>query len=109
MTRKFGEQLAADRARAGLSQADLARRIGVDCSTVSRWEYGDRSPTRGAVLRIARGLRLSTRDRVRLMASAGFLDSEIPVDLVVALTGQSEIEQTVLRAMTLLAGAERRA
>lgn len=32
------------RARAGITQIDLARALGVDRATVSRWESGDRNP-----------------------------------------------------------------
>jgi transcriptional regulator with XRE-family HTH domain len=32
------------RERAGITQTDLARVLGVDRATVSRWESGDRQP-----------------------------------------------------------------
>ena len=32
------------RERAGLSQSELARSLGVDSGTVSKWEAGERSP-----------------------------------------------------------------
>jgi transcriptional regulator with XRE-family HTH domain len=35
------------RQRAGISQTDLARALGVDRATVSRWESGDRQPDDG--------------------------------------------------------------
>ena len=37
-----GNELKTLRAGAGLTQADLARRLSVDVSTVSRWERGER-------------------------------------------------------------------
>ena len=36
--------LRAWRKRVGLSQLDLAARLGIDKSTVNRWEAGTRSP-----------------------------------------------------------------
>lgn len=39
-----GQRLAAARAAAGLSQADLAERIGVHRQTVYRWEAGTQPP-----------------------------------------------------------------
>jgi transcriptional regulator with XRE-family HTH domain len=36
------------RERAGLTQAELARAVGVDRATVSRWEAGIRSPRGGS-------------------------------------------------------------
>ena len=41
----IGEQLLAYRRERGASQADLARLLGVDPGTLSRWERGVRIPT----------------------------------------------------------------
>jgi DNA-binding transcriptional regulator YiaG len=41
----------ARREGAGLSQADIARAVGVTPAAVSRWEAGTRRVPRGAVLR----------------------------------------------------------
>lgn len=38
-----GAIIAAIRKRAGLSQAKLARVMRVNCRTVQKWEYGERS------------------------------------------------------------------
>jgi DNA-binding transcriptional regulator YiaG len=45
------------RRRAGLSQADIARQLGVHEATVSRWERGARSPSSAAARQYAELLR----------------------------------------------------
>jgi DNA-binding transcriptional regulator YiaG len=45
------------RRAASLSQGDLARACGVDVSTISRWESGERSPSGDAGRAYARVLR----------------------------------------------------
>jgi transcriptional regulator with XRE-family HTH domain len=49
----IGQRLTEWRQRSGLTQADLARRIGVDRSSISGWEGGRRDPSRHVVARIA--------------------------------------------------------
>jgi transcriptional regulator with XRE-family HTH domain len=44
--RSFGERLRAIRSALGLSQEQLARRAGLDESTVSKWEREEQKPTR---------------------------------------------------------------
>lgn len=48
------------RLRAGLTQAELARRLATSSAAISRWEHGAVSPSYDAVVRAARacGLRL---------------------------------------------------
>lgn len=45
------------RRRAGLSQADMAKPVGVTPQAVARWEHGTRVPRGKAALRYARLLR----------------------------------------------------
>lgn len=53
-----GSGLAKDiRIRAGLSQAEIANALGVDRSTIHRWEVGERRP--GATAALAYGRLLS--------------------------------------------------
>jgi transcriptional regulator with XRE-family HTH domain len=40
----IGEQLVACRKSRGLTQKDFARELGVDPSTLARWERGERKP-----------------------------------------------------------------
>ncbi len=42
--KQIGKNLANTRYAAGLTQADLAERLGVPTSTVGRWECGIRTP-----------------------------------------------------------------
>lgn len=51
----FGDRLAAAREVAGLSQADLARRLGVRLTTVTSWE-NDLSEPRSNKLQMVAGL-----------------------------------------------------
>ena len=44
------------RKRAGLTQADLAQRLGVDTSLISRWEKGEREPSPQQTMDIARAV-----------------------------------------------------
>ena len=44
MKETFGQRLARIRKKKGLTQAQLARLIGVGTSTVTMWEIGERIP-----------------------------------------------------------------
>lgn len=54
---------ATVRTAAGLSRGELARAIGVNQSSISRWESGKRRPSGDAAIRYARMLRVLA-DRV---------------------------------------------
>lgn len=56
----------------GLSKADLAKRTGLDPSTITRFEQGARMPERETILQLAGAMVLPMPDRDRLLASAGF-------------------------------------
>lgn len=49
-----GEIIREARRRAGLSQQDLAERLGTTQSVITRWETGQRSPTFETVVRAVR-------------------------------------------------------
>lgn len=68
----FGELLGSLRTIRGWSQGQLAKRSGLDPSSISRLEAGTRAPERETVLRLADALALPIPDRDRLLAAAGF-------------------------------------
>lgn len=72
--RAFSSLLSEFVERAGIPDADLARRMGVSRQTVFRWREGTtRAPRRrGDILSLARLLRLDPAERDDLLLSAGF-------------------------------------
>ncbi len=52
----LGERLVRHRTSLGLSQKEAARRLGVDPSTLARWERGEREPAGGLLGRAERFL-----------------------------------------------------
>lgn len=70
----FADLLAAHIARAGISDADLARRIGISRLTLIRWKEGvtSRPRYREDVLRCAELLRLTPAERDALLTAADF-------------------------------------
>jgi transcriptional regulator with XRE-family HTH domain len=51
-----GERLVRQRTSLGLSQKESAERIGVDASTLAKWERGEREPAGGFLERVERFL-----------------------------------------------------
>ena len=51
---KIGNRIMALREEDGLTQAQLAERVGVSQATVSQWESGTRTPSGEAVVALAR-------------------------------------------------------
>jgi transcriptional regulator with XRE-family HTH domain len=92
----------------GLSKADLAKRAGLDPSSITRFEQGNRHPDRETVLLLANTLTLPLVDRDRLLASAGYRselwDNPLLVDLSYLLNDRDlpdhvrEEVRTVLKA-----------
>ena len=68
----FPALLERFRAERGLSKAELAKRTGLDPSTITRFEQGARMPERETILQLAGAMVLPMPDRDRLLASAGF-------------------------------------
>jgi transcriptional regulator with XRE-family HTH domain len=63
-----GQRIAAARRKSGLSQDQLARRIGVARSTIARIETGVSTPTLDIGLALARELRVPAE---KLLAGGG--------------------------------------
>ena len=70
----FGELLTSHVSRSGISDSDLARRIGVSRATLIRWKEGltARPRYREDVLRCAEVLRLTPEERDELLIAADF-------------------------------------
>jgi transcriptional regulator with XRE-family HTH domain len=62
---QLGHHIAALRARAGLSQDQLAERAGLDRRSIQRYEAADRDPQYGDLLLIAAALDTPLADLVR--------------------------------------------
>jgi transcriptional regulator with XRE-family HTH domain len=56
LANRFGARLAAERYRAGLTQAALAEQSGYSCAHVARLERGERRPTDSTTWRLAKAL-----------------------------------------------------
>ena len=78
----FGELLTAHVSRSGISDSDLARRIGVSRATLIRWKEGltARPRYRDDVLRCAEVLRLTPEERDELLIAADFEPETPPVE-----------------------------
>ena len=76
----FAELLTAHIERVGISDADLARRIGISRLTLIRWKEGvtARPRHREDVLRCAEILRLTPEERDELLLSAEFQPESAP-------------------------------
>lgn len=74
---RFAAVLRSARNECGLSQVQLGLLAGFDHSYVSRLESDTRSPTRDAVLKLARALGCDEQERDGLLAAAGFLPIKI--------------------------------
>ncbi|CAN5778307.1 hypothetical protein BH10CHL1_BH10CHL1_47630 [soil metagenome] len=70
----FAEQLTQYMKRVGITDAELARRIGVQRQTIFRWKEGTvgRPRVREDVLKCAESLRLTAEERDQLLVAAGF-------------------------------------
>ena len=75
-TAEFRALLKRHREARRWSQERLASEAEMDHSLVSRLESGQRSPTREAITKLARGLELPTEQKDRLLIAAGFFPEQ---------------------------------
>lgn len=59
---KIGESLKSARMKAGMSQSELAEKLGISSVGISQWESGRRIPRDETLLRIAQALGISISD-----------------------------------------------
>lgn len=62
----ISENIKAARKAAGISQKDLAERLGVYQKDISRWENGERTPTLEIFARICNELKASADEILEL-------------------------------------------
>lgn len=59
---KFGKQLGKLRRQKEMTQEELALKAGVDLTTISNIEVGNRNPSLKTIYSISRGLRVSLKE-----------------------------------------------
>lgn len=70
---QFAEQLRHHRALAGLTQTELAERVGVNLRTFQRWEDAERTPYKRHLLSLARALNVDPQVFTGTLATADTL------------------------------------
>ena len=90
----FSTLLSTFAERAGISDAELARRLGVSRQTIFRWREGEtqRPRHREDVVRLADKLRLQPEERDRLLVAAGF-PPERELTAVNGIEGEYEAQE----------------
>ena len=109
--RSFGELLVYFTDRAGISDSELARTIGVQRQTIFRWKEGQTSRPRYRedVLRMADKLRLTPAERDELLLAAGFPPQDVQtvrmepstesVQPAPSFTGEDEVVATTAESV----------
>jgi transcriptional regulator with XRE-family HTH domain len=80
----FSQLLTQHMQRAGISDSELARAIGVQRQTIFRWKEGlvSRPRVREDILNIAQKLRLRADERDQLLLAAGFPPEVLTAEVV---------------------------
>ncbi len=91
-----GELIAGIRNVSGLSQAELARRSGLQQSVLSAYEHGRRQPSVAALARIARGAGLELElspafDEASLERQAKILEMVLDLACSLPFKGRGEL------------------
>ena len=95
----FGELLRSARARADLTQSELAARLGVQQQAVNRWENDRDRPRPETVRAIARELRLTGTE---VAAALGYIDPETELENVLRLPAGVVLTEKQQRALDAL-------
>jgi transcriptional regulator with XRE-family HTH domain len=85
-------RFATRRKAVGFSQEQLAERLGVDRSTVARWQSGETEPQPWIRPRLARSLQVSVDQLDDLLAEGGLTDSEAAQRLDYTLTHPGSVD-----------------
>jgi transcriptional regulator with XRE-family HTH domain len=85
----FANTLKRFRKQEKLTQYRLAKLARLDHSIVSRFESGDREPSRTSIHQLAKALRLGDLDTDRLLFAAGFAPEKSPIANAVKLMLES--------------------
>jgi transcriptional regulator with XRE-family HTH domain len=56
---RFPELLQKFRQKAGLSQSELAKKVGLSVLSIQNWEQGHRKPSTQGIIALSRGLGVS--------------------------------------------------
>ncbi len=106
----FGDRITGAREAVGLSQEDLARRLGVKLKTVRAWE-NDLSEPRANKLQMLAGL-LNVSIRWMLTGEgdglAGPEENEVPAEITALLTELRDVKAQLNRAADRVAVIEKR-
>lgn len=86
------QRFAARRKAVGFSQELLAERLGVERTTVIRWESGETEPQPWLRPKIARALQVSIEQLDELLTEGGLSESEAAERLDYALTHPSSVD-----------------
>lgn len=84
-----GELIREARRRTGLSQKQLAERLGTTQSVITRWETGQRSPTFEALVRAVRACGLD----LAISVTAADPDHELMLRENLALSAEQRLER----------------
>lgn len=107
LERKLGERVADRRKGLGMTQAELADRVGVATQTISRLERGSSLPGLSRIEAIARALQTELHELLRL--SDRPTSKEVAIEEVVSLLAprtEAEIRLVLRLATEVLAHAD---
>lgn len=68
MKGRYNTEFRILRLRAGVTQTELAEKIGVSTASISHWETGRHSPKSGDIVKLADALNVPAESIVRMFA-----------------------------------------